>query len=248
MTVKFLSRSNRRELPMALFVREHSQSLYISRIHDHFQIPHHLDKVPCYNGIKFDAIVYPTTGTDLRRLSTPGEHIEGDVPLSLARRKRCIQDLVRGLVDLHDLGIVHGGNRAVYALRRHSRLTLPLTDIHPGNLTLPPPSSAEIEDYLIRIPPRVDEVRRKDGSPTKPTLPTCVTEPIDLGFGEGVARIIDLGFAFRPNQGGQYGQDCFPTGTPLPPELLDKGATTVLPFKVDSWHLGLCVRFGEPAR
>lgn len=113
MTVKFLSRSNRYELPMAQFVRECSQSPYVSRIHSHFQISHHLDKVPCYAGIKFDAIVYPTTGTDLRRLSTPGEHIEGDIPLSLARRKRCIQDLVRGLVDLHDIGVVHGGNRAV---------------------------------------------------------------------------------------------------------------------------------------
>lgn len=116
MTVKFLSRSNHRELPMAQFVQEHSQSPYISRIHNHFQIPHHLDKVPCFAGINFDAIVYPTTGTDLRRLSTPGEHIRGDMPLSPAQRKRCIQHLVRGLAEFHDMGIVHGGNRAVLAI------------------------------------------------------------------------------------------------------------------------------------
>ena len=128
MTVKFLSRSNRRELPMAQFVREHSQSPYISRIHSQFQIPHHLDEVPHYSGIKFDAIVYPTIGTDLRRLSTPGENVGADMPLSPARRKRCVQDLVRGLVDLHDLGIVHGGKSSPYlrSFRGHvSGLTLP---------------------------------------------------------------------------------------------------------------------------
>lgn len=89
MTVKFLSRSNRHELPMARFVQAHSQSPYLSRIHNHFRIPHHLGKV--FPGIKFDAIVYPTTGTDLRRLSTPGEHSESpELPLTLARRRRCI--------------------------------------------------------------------------------------------------------------------------------------------------------------
>lgn len=118
MTVKFLNRSSCCELPMAQFVREHSQSPYISRIHNHFQIPHHLNNIPCYAGIKFDAIVYPTTGTDLRRLSTPGEHIEGDAPLSPAQRKRCVQHLVRGLADFHNMGMVHGGNRAVPAISR----------------------------------------------------------------------------------------------------------------------------------
>jgi hypothetical protein len=38
----------------------------------------------------------------------------------------------------------------------------------------------------------------------------------------------------------------FPKGIPLPPELLGAGATTTLPFKVDSWHLGLCVSHRPP--
>ncbi|KAK4158348.1 kinase-like domain protein [Chaetomidium leptoderma] len=226
MTVKFLSRSRRNELPMAQFVRDHSSSPYLCIIRDHFRIPHHINSAdPRYHGVEFNAIVYPTTGTDLRRLSTPGEHIEGpDLPLTPARRKRCVRDLVRGLVELHDMGIVHG-------------------DIHPGNIALPPPPGDEIEDHLARESPLVHEVRRKDGQPTHPALPTHVTEPVDIGFGEGSAKILDLGYSFRPADGGQYSRSHFPSGTMLPPELLDQDATTSFPFKVDSWHLGLCIFF-----
>lgn len=80
-----------------------------------------------------------------------------------------------------------------------------------------------------------------DGKPTDPALPTHVTEPVDIGFGEGAAKIIDLGFSFGPIEEGEYGRAHFPTGSLLPPELLEKGATTTTRFKVDSWHLGLCV-------
>jgi serine/threonine protein kinase len=70
-----------------------------------------------------------------------------------------------------------------------------------------------------------------------------VTEPVDIGFGEGNTTILDLGFAFRAVEGASYGREHFILAAPFPPELLADGhATTALPFKVDSWHLGLCVR------
>lgn len=90
MTIKFLSWSNQNELPVAQFVREHSSSPYLSIVYDHFRIPHHMASVDArLADVEFDAMVYPTTGTDLRRLPTPGGHIEGpNLPLAPARRKR----------------------------------------------------------------------------------------------------------------------------------------------------------------
>jgi serine/threonine protein kinase len=136
MTVKSLSRSRRNELSIARFVWRHSNSPYLCLIHDHFRIPHHITTGdPRYHGVEFDAIVYPTTGTDLRRLSTPGEHLEGpDLPLTPARRKQYIRDLVHGLVELHDLGIVHGGRQSVSGLLRRKE-----ADTNPALYTRHPP-------------------------------------------------------------------------------------------------------------
>jgi hypothetical protein len=105
---------------------------------------------------------------------------------------------------------------------------------------LPPPPDDEIERYLAHAKPSEDEIRRKDGRPTDPSLPVRVTEPIDLGFGEGNTKIFDFGFAFEAIDGVCYSREAFPSGTPLPPELMNETSTR-LPFKVDSWHLGLCV-------
>lgn len=102
---------------MAQFVQAHSHSPSFCVIHKHFRIPHHLAQDPRYADVGFDVIIYPTTRTDLRRLSTPGEHLESpDAPLTPARRKGCARDLVRGLVELHGMGIVHGGRQSVSVL------------------------------------------------------------------------------------------------------------------------------------
>ena len=127
-----------------------------------------------------------------------------------------------------------------------SWLTPPSPDIHPGNVALPPPPRRHIEQYLATRQPPVHQVRRKDGTPTHPNLPRQVTEPVDIGFGEGNTNILDFGYAFRAIEGGSYKRAQFPRGTPLPPELLGAGTTTTLPFKVDSWHLGLCVGYRRP--
>ncbi|KAK3899674.1 kinase-like domain-containing protein [Staphylotrichum tortipilum] len=238
LTIKFLSLPSgpihdglpgMNELPISPFVKQHCQSPFVSTIKTNFRIPHHLSKIEAtYKHVAYDAIVYPVTGTDLRRLSTHAwAFLENPnkVPLPPGRRKETIRDLTLGLAALHEIGIAHG-------------------DIHPGNVTLAPPSAHEIERYLATRPPAVDEVRRKDGAPTDPTLPCRVTEHVDIGFGHGHASIIDLGYAFHTIDGRSYSRDYFPQGTPLPPELLgNSDATTNLPFKVDSWQLGLCMFF-----
>ena len=51
---------------------------------------------------------------------------------------------------------------------------------------------------------------------------------IDLGFSEGVFRILGIGFAFSSDKDRRHGQDCLPSGIPSSSELLDKGTTTAL--------------------
>lgn len=253
LTIKFLSRprSGRHsvnELSISQFVKDHCSSPFVSTIRGSFKIPHHLAQAdPRYEGVVFDAVFYPVTGTDLRRISEPLAYPKSrdKLPLSSRRRKRCIRDVALGLAALHDIGVVHGGKlscsesepaRWSLGLRRHQ-------DIHPGNVALPPPSRHDIEHYLATKQPLVHEIRRKDGTPTHPTLPCRVTEPVDIGFGDdGHTTILDLGFAFRPTDGASYDRANFPRGTLLPPELLHSPDAAIShPFKVDSWHLGLCV-------
>lgn len=90
-------------------------------------------------------------------------------------------------------------------------------------------------------PPVVSEIRRKDGQPMDPILPQRVTEPVDIGFGEGITKILDFGYAFIPQDGISYTKDSFACGTPASPELVLDGASTKFPFQVDSWCLGLAV-------
>ncbi|EGY21112.1 uncharacterized protein VDAG_02636 [Verticillium dahliae VdLs.17] len=224
LTLKFISRPSRRELTICQFVKEHCFSPNVSTITDSFTIPHHLSKggrnTP---SILFDAIVYPTTGVDLRRVSTPCEHPQSPAPLSIDRRMQCVRHLIRGIADLHRARIVHG-------------------DIHPGNVVLPPPLDSDIE-RLLEQEPLEHRICRKDGAPTSRLLPERVTEPVDIGYGVGQVQIIDLGYAFQPSEGAAFTRRDFPRGTPLPPELIGKNASTVLPFLVDSWQLGLTLYF-----
>jgi hypothetical protein len=110
-TIKFISRSNKTELQIAEFVKNHCQSQHVCKMMDNFKIPHHLAQAnPQYAGIEFTAMVYQLMGTDLRRLSTAGEHLEGpNVPLTSKRRKKSIRDIIFGVAGLHRVGIVHGG-------------------------------------------------------------------------------------------------------------------------------------------
>lgn len=114
------------------------------------------------------------------------------------------------------------------------------TDIHPGNVALPLPPYEGIERFLAE-PPLEHQVRRKDEQPTPPQLPNRVTEPEDLGFGDGDCRILDFGFSFRPSQDSFCTSDDFSQAVPPPPELLNPGMKTTQPFKVDSWDLGQLV-------
>ncbi len=66
-----------------------------------------------------------------------------------------------------------------------------------GNVDLPLLAADKIENYLTSRLPLIDEILRKDGRPIDPVLPTHVTEPVDLGFGEGNTTIFDLRFAFH---------------------------------------------------
>lgn len=109
MTLKFLPRSptGLAELKINEHIRQKSRSPYLSIITDHFEIPHHLASTSAeHKDIKFNVIAYPVTGTDLRRYSS--EEGLGE-PLSFSQKKNCIRELVRGLADLHSLGVVHGG-------------------------------------------------------------------------------------------------------------------------------------------
>ncbi|GJN87002.1 hypothetical protein PLIIFM63780_010584 [Purpureocillium lilacinum] len=70
-----------------------------------------------------------------------------------------------------------------------------------------------------------------------------VTEPENIGFGDGNIQLLDFEYSFRPKPGAAYGKDSFAIGTPLPPELIGDNKTTTEPFKVDSWHLGQLIYF-----
>lgn len=111
LTIKFLPRHEKNELDMNNFIRQHCRSPFVSITKDRFRIPHHLaNEDSKYEGVHFDAIVYPTTGTDLQRISTPCGHLESpELPLSLARREQCIRQIIQGVAELHRIGVVHGG-------------------------------------------------------------------------------------------------------------------------------------------
>lgn len=49
-------------------------------------------------------------GTDLQVIHTSSAHSTSPLPLSIERRVQCIKDIVRGVAELHSLGIVHAGN------------------------------------------------------------------------------------------------------------------------------------------
>lgn len=114
-------------------------------------------------------------------------------------------------------------------------------DLHPGNVALPPPTRDDIELVLAK-PPREYDVLREDGEPTPTHLPQRVSEPEDIGFGNGDIKLIDFGYAFRPTDGVAYSRDVFACGTPPPPELLGTDKKTSQPFKAESWYLGQLVR------
>lgn len=221
LTVKFLSRRHGNELEMRKHLARECSSPLISELRDNFTVRHHLAAVdPAYEAIQFEAIVYPTTGTDLRRESETGEPSS---PPSLERRLRCIRQVIKAVAELHSLGVVHG-------------------DLQPGNVALAPPTREDIERVLEQ-PPLEFLVIRKDGSPTPRNLPKCVTEPERIGFGDGNIQLLDFEYSFRPKPGAAYGKDSFAVGTPPPPELIGTNKRTTKPFMVDSWHLGQLIYF-----
>ncbi|KND92875.1 putative myosin light chain kinase [Tolypocladium ophioglossoides CBS 100239] len=222
LTVKFLSRGQVNDLKMGLFLKQHCRSPLVATMKDHFTMPHHLAQIDSkYQGINFDAIVYETTGADMRRES-PYEEPYFDTPMSLDRRQRCIQQVVQAVAELHRIGVVHG-------------------DLHPGNVALPPPTREHIDQFLTK-PPLEHKVIRKDEEPTPAHLPQLVTEPENIGYGDGDIKLFDFGYAFQAIDGVAYDKSVFAPGTPAAPELLtDKKITQ--PFKAESWYLGQLIYF-----
>ena len=115
LTVKILGRTEnkqvQRELLMNNFLRERCRSRYISTIEDSFTIPHHLaESEPKYRDVRFDVIAYPPAGTDLQRIQTDSVRRNSRLPLSIKMRVKCVREIVRGVTELHSLGIVHAGN------------------------------------------------------------------------------------------------------------------------------------------
>lgn len=98
-----------------------------------------------------------------------------------------------------------------------------------------------MEDYLAKTPME-HEVKREDGQPTPLNLPHRVTEPEYIGYGpEDWCMLFDFGFSFQPTPGALYDSSHFTEAMPLPPEIVKQGDQTSLPFKVDSWQLGILV-------
>lgn len=237
MTVKFLTRGQDNDLKIGLFLRQHCSSPFISTIKDYFTIPHHLARIDSkYRGINFDAIVYETTGTDLRRESESGEP-SSDIPLSMDMRERYIQQVVQAVADLHCIGVVHGGTGTTNLSYRPYTNYL---DLHPGNVALPPPTREHIEKFLAKQP-LGHEIIRKDGEPTPAHLPRRVIEPENIGYGNGNIKLLDFGYAFQPRDGIAYSRDVFAPGTPPAPEFLRADKKTTQPFKAESWYLGQLV-------
>jgi serine/threonine protein kinase len=168
-------------------------------------------------------------GSDVARVLIGQEIYEGDPSLDdeYHRKERIARQVIRAVSDLHQIGVVHA-------------------DIHAGNVGLPPPSDESLTTLLAN-PPREDNVVRKDGQPTPPTLPQRVTEPEYIGYGpEDSCTLFDFGYSFRPSSPGVlYDNSVFPRGTPLPPEILRDGDKTAHPFKVDSWQLGIFVSWED---
>ncbi|EFY96384.2 Protein kinase-like protein [Metarhizium robertsii ARSEF 23] len=228
LTVKFMGRSEsqqvKRELAINRFLRSRCpQSPHLCTIKDSFVIKHHLAKLhPSYRKVSFDAIAYPPTGTDLQVIHTSSARSTSPLPLSIERRVQCIKDIVRGVAELHSLGIVHG-------------------DIHPGNVALPPPPVADIEALLEE--PHIEHwLEREDGAPTPDCLPKSVIKPVDLGFGDGTCRVLDFGYSFRHRKGAVYKADSFSYGAVKAIEF-ETSETTAQPFKVDSWYMGQLIYY-----
>jgi len=214
---------------------------------DAFEIPHHLAaRGGEYSNISFQALVYPATGADLRRLLEPNFR---DSVLPLNDWIQCIRDVVRGLSALHNMGIVHGGKPPNYlALTPNTPNTNGrVADIHPGNICLPLPSEDDMDEILAK-PPEEDRIIRKDGQPTDLRLPDRVVQPVTIGFDRGPATILDFGYAFLEGDAESYTIEAFGDSAFAPPELLGKSASTTLPFKVDSWSLGRLVCVIHPYR
>ncbi|KID97266.1 kinase domain-containing protein, partial [Metarhizium majus ARSEF 297] len=227
LTIKLLGRSEngqvKRELDINNFLRERCQSRHVCTIKDSFAIQHHMAKRhPKYRDVSFDVIAYLPTGTDLQMIHTPSVRRNSPLPLSLKRQVQCIKEVVRGVADLHSLGIVHA-------------------DIHPGNVALPPPSDEDIK-ALLNEPPVEHQVERIDGAPTPNCLPKSVIKPQDLGFGEGSCRIMDFGYSFQYIEGAIYKADNFSKGAVKAIEF-ETSETTAQPFKVDSWYIGQLIYY-----
>ncbi|OAR01064.1 hypothetical protein LLEC1_02634 [Akanthomyces lecanii] len=113
LTIKFLSRDDSNELQMSKHIQEHCKSRFVSTTRDHFTIPHHLSQTSPrrFGNIRFQAIVYPLRGICMGRIHDPGEYHDDnpDIPLTLERRLRYIGQVIRGVSDLHSIGVVHAG-------------------------------------------------------------------------------------------------------------------------------------------
>ncbi|KAK8928010.1 hypothetical protein VCV18_004497 [Metarhizium anisopliae] len=157
-------------------------------------------------------------GTDLQVIDTSSARSTSLLPLSIERRVQCIKDIVRGVAELHSLGIVHA-----------------------GNVSLPPPPVADIEALLEE--PHIEHwLEREDGAPTPDCLPKSVIKPVDLGFGDGTCRVLDFGYSFRHRKGAVYRADSFSYGAVKAIEF-ETSETTAQPFKVDSWYMGQLIYY-----
>lgn len=107
------------------------------------------------------------------------------------------------------------------------------TDLYPGNVTLPASSIEEVQ-FLLHQPLIEHKVEREDGAPTPKCLPTSVTKPVDLGFGDGTRKTIDFRFSFDYKEGAIVESDQLSRGAAKPIEFETSESTTE-PFKVDSW-------------
>ncbi|KAG5930339.1 hypothetical protein E4U42_001854 [Claviceps africana] len=215
-TVKFVGRTENEQVECELginkFLRDRCQSDYVCTIEDSFTISHHLAKSDRkYKDVTFDAITYPPTGSDLQRIQTFSVRDDSKLPLSIEMRVKCVKDIIRGVAELHNLGIVHA-------------------DIHPGNVALPAPPIEEIQ-MLLKEPLIEHQVERDDGAPTPECLPKFVIKPDDLGFGNGACKVMDFGFSFHYKEGAVFQAKQFSYGAARAIEF-ETSQTTSQPFKI----------------